>query len=174
MYSIEKTKAVEDTQGPVPVMELAWSFHAHNLPSNSGGGVRSRSRVSPTQQRSGRDYRYGNVFAMAEMNPSSNEVFAVEEQEEGQGGGGGDGGRVVLHLFGAEGCLLRSRDLFEDEGCCCSIVGDGRGSVRSTLFMSRWKEGCYAVGLQGGVLVVVDAQTLQVKNSFKTVCTVPE
>ncbi len=103
----------------------------------------------------GKDYNYGDAFYMAEITPAGN-VLAVEERREGG---------TYVHLYSSAGTLLRVRQL-GNQG-----ARDGEINLKSlhTLFISSYKDGCCAIGIQGGLVLLIDAESLEVASSIKVV-----
>ena len=142
-----------------PVMEFLWQMKAgtdgddeevemaQNTPDTHC--ISSEQHIEPTEvheaSRTGRDYHYCDAFTMAEANPSLN-VFAIKEKNNGQ---------VSTHLFSRKGELLRS-------------VGIG---MKSVLLLSTHNDilGVYGVVVEGGDVLILDAESLDVRNRFKVV-----
>lgn len=98
----------------------------------------------------GKDYRYGDAYYMAEINPSGN-CFAVEERENAC---------TLIHLLDAKtGKSLKTTKL-------SSL--DGRREVHS-LMMSLLHHGNYVIMAEGGYIVVVKGEELQIVNIFNVV-----
>ena len=117
---------------------------------------------------SGLEYQYGDAFYMAEINPSGN-VFAVEERPQKS---------TLARLYSSSGELLKTSELsipIKDAtgvaGAKESLTGEGERFAVQTLLISTYKDGSYALVVQGGYVLFVDAEQLTVHNSFKTVCT---
>ena len=131
----------------------------------------------------GLDYHYGDAFYMAEINPSGI-VFAVEERPH----------RTTLaHLYSPSGSPIKTRELIvpghsvnpatagSDQsaaGSDQSAAGSDQSAAGSTdrvavqtLLISTYKDGIYALVVQGGYVVIVDAEKLTITNSFKVVST---
>jgi hypothetical protein len=119
------------------------------------------------------DYHYGDAFYMAEINPSGN-VFAVEERP---------GRSTLARLYSPRGEPLNSSELHvhapttvsdaaaddtkesaEADGC----EGDKKLGVQ-TLLISTYKAGCYALVVQGGYALFIDAEKLTITSCFKLV-----
>ena len=85
---------------------------------------------------------------MAEVNPSLN-ILAVQEDKDGN---------VSVHLLSAEGKPLNSVDTGE----------------RSAMLLSSCnsKLNVYGLVVQGGYVLIFDADSLNVKSKFKVVCVV--
>ena len=119
---------------------------------------------------SGLEYQYGDAFYMAEINPSGN-VFAVEERPERS---------TLARLYSPSGELLNSSELCvpiahdttaadDKDKESSSAAASVRKSAVRTLLISTYKEGRYALVVQGGYVLCVDAERLTVTNSFKVV-----
>ena len=131
----------------------------------------------------GLDYHYGDAFYMAEINPSGN-VFAVEERPH----------RTTLaHLYSPSGSPIKTRELIvpghsvnpvtagsdqsaagSDQSAAGSDQSAAGGTDRlavQTLLISTYKDGIYALVVQGGYVIIVDAEKLTITNSFKVVST---
>lgn len=102
-----------------------------------------------TMPQSALEYNYGNAFQMAEITPDEN-TLAVEERQ---------GLTTLLKLFSPEGALLRNREL----------LVDGLKPDVSTLVISGHSGRVYAIGVQGGHVVLVNAKSLETENVIKTV-----
>ena len=95
------------------------------------------------------EYNYGNTFQMAEITPDGN-TLAVEERQ---------GLTTLLKLFSPEGALLRSREL----------LVEGLKPDLPTLVISGHSGGVYAIGVQGGFVVLVNTESLETERVIKTV-----
>ena len=149
-----------------PMLELLWQVkvgndgdketelaqHAPDTHCKTSEVVSLEQHIDPTEVhrggRTGRDYHYSDAFTMAEANPSLN-VFAIKEKNDG---------RVSVHLFSQDGKLLNS-------------VGIG---VKSVLLLSTYNDmlGVYGVVVEGGEVLIFDAESLDMKNRFKVVSAV--
>lgn len=105
-------------------------------------------------EESGRNYPYEEAFFMAEFTPSG-EVFAVRELPYET---------TLVHLISPQGQVLRTVDLMERVG-----GEEGRKRPVNTVFISAFHRGVFAVGLEGGRIVIMDAEQLQLKKVFKVV-----
>lgn len=155
---------VKSTVNGTPTLELLWQVKARN----DGGEKRSEememarntpdthcttseavTSEQPTKVyrrgRTGRDYHYSDAFTMAEVNPSLS-VFAIKEKNDGH---------VSAHLFTRKGELLRSVEI----------------GVKSVLLLSTYNDilGVYGVVVEGGDVLIFDAESLDMKNKFKVV-----
>ena len=119
---------------------------------------------------SGLEYQYGDAFYMAEINPSGN-VFAVEERPKKT---------TLARLYSPSGELLKTSELSvptrdpsaagtKGPGAAAASSGSGEGSAVQTLLISTYKDGSYAIVVQGGYVIFVDAERLTITNSFKAV-----
>ena len=152
--------------------------HAHHHSDNKTGGkdeedVVEMNRASVSyKDTSGLDYQYGDAFYMAEINPLGN-VFAVEERP---------GKSTLARLYSHGGKLLNTSELHapttaaaggaEDANSESAKAGGGSGDKKpgvQTLVISTYKAGCYALVVQGGYVLLVDAEKLTITNSFKVV-----
>lgn len=114
----------------------------------------SMDKVSASED-SGRNYQYENAFCMAEFNPSGN-IFAVEEIPYQT---------TMVHLVSPEGVIVRSVDLMAG-------ISERDASKRrpvNTVFISAHHNGLYAIGLEGGRMVLMEAELLQINKTFKVV-----
>lgn len=147
MYSVSTTGSGK------PMMELLWqmgisdcddSMSSDMQTAGSDGNV-EKSLASQIDNRSGKGYHYADVFTMAEVNPSWN-VFAVKEKMDGD---------VSIHLFSAKGELLQSAGIGE----------------KSVVLLSMYNSvlGVYSMVVQGGHVIILDAESLEVKHKFKAV-----
>lgn len=112
----------------------------------------SRGRSQRDVRLTGKDYNYGDAFYMAEITPAGN-VIAIQEREKGG---------TFVHLYCPEGKLLRVKELEVSKE-------ESNSTTLHTLFISSYQDGCYAIGLQGGVVVLLEAETLEIASSFKVV-----
>lgn len=150
-----------DTEKPDSSLRELWVLPVKNCPSTPN----SRQQDPTTREAresevsvggsSERDYPYKNAFYMAEFNPSGN-IFAVEEIPYQTS---------MVHLVSPAGDIVRSLDLMagisEQESC--------RRRPVNTLFLSAHHDGQYAVGLERGSVVLVDAELLQINRTFNVV-----
>lgn len=130
--------------------------------------VVEKTPASVSCKDTGTDYHYGDAFYMAEINPSGN-VFAVEERP---------GKSTLARLYSHGGELLHTSELHapitaavdtkDAEKSAKTGDGDKRPGVQ-TLLISTYKAGCYALVVQGGYVLLVDAEKLTIANSFKVV-----
>lgn len=95
------------------------------------------------------EYHYGDIFYMGEINYSGNSIV-VEEREKAC---------TMLHLFSAEGKLIRSSRLD-------SL--DGRKEVHTHMISSS-NNGHYVIMTQGGYALVVNGEELELMNTIKLV-----
>ena len=122
----------------------------------------------------GLEYQYGDAFYMAEINPSGN-VFAVEERP---------GKSTLARLYSPGGELLNTSELrapttiaAADDAKELAKAGDGDDGTSSgdkkigvqTLLISTYRAGCYALVVQGGYALFVDAEKLTITSCFKLV-----
>lgn len=139
-----------------PMIELIWqmgisvcddglSSEMQTAEKGRSVGTVETSQASQLDRRSGRGYHYADVFTMAEVNPSWN-VFAVKEKVDGE---------VSVHLFSTKGELLRSASIGE----------------KSVVLLSTYNSrlGMYSMVVQGGHVIILDAESLEVKHKFKAV-----
>lgn len=103
-------------------------------------------------QLTGRDYSYKDAFYMGEVNPSRT-VFIVEEREESC---------TLLHLL--------------DEGTGLPIKTTPLSSLSGTreahtLMMSSLHDGLYALMVEGGYVVMVTGEELDIINIYNIVST---
>ena len=101
---------------------------------------------------SSRNYPYEEAFYMAEFNPSGN-IFAVREVPYKT---------TLIQLVSPGGRILKTVDLM-------ALVGDGKERPVNTLFISAFHRGAYAIGLEGGRIAIMDAESLHLKKVFKVV-----
>ena len=114
------------------------------MPKDSNVAIMEQQR-DPSRQRDGKNYHYADAFTMAEVNPSMN-VFAVEETKDGQ---------VYAHLFSAMGEHLKCVETSE----------------KSVVLLSTYSSGleAYTMVVQGGCVLTLSAEGLDVKHRFKAV-----
>ena len=133
-----------------------------------------KTLVSVSDKHSGLEYQYGDAFYMAEINPSGN-VFAVEERPEQS---------TLARLYSPSGELLNTSELCVPtadnpttnaagmkESSVAGVSGGDKRSAIQTLLISTYKDGCYALVVQGGYVLLVDAELLTITKSFKVVST---
>lgn len=142
------------------IMELLWQVKAVNVTGQRTGleigesdaesspGVSNVSSSSQANSTASSNYHLSNAFTMAEVNPSLN-ILAVQEDKDGN---------VSVHLLSAEGKPLNSVDTGE----------------RSAMLLSSCnsKLNVYGLVVQGGYVLIFDADSLNVKSKFKVVCVV--
>ena len=134
-------------------LELVWQVEAENMDNELEEGEKvqvkphSKAAIATLHggSKSGLDYHYADAFTMAEVNPSSN-VFAVKERKDGQ---------VSAHLFSMRGDLMKSVDINE----------------KSIVLLSTYNRsvGGYAMMVGGSCVLILDAESLDVKNKFQVV-----
>ena len=101
-------------------------------------------------QLTGRDYSYKDAFYMGEVNPSGT-VFIVEEREESC---------TLLHLLdGHTGLPMKTTPL-------SSLSGTREAH---TLMMSSLHQGLYALMVEGGYVVMVTGEELEIVNIYNIV-----
>lgn len=119
------------------------------------------------------EYQYGDAFYMAEINPSGN-VFAVEERP---------GKSTLARLYSPRGELLNTSELHAPttivaaaddtkESAKAGDHGAGNGNKKmgvQMLLISTYKAGHYALVVQGGYALFVDAEKLTITNCFRLV-----
>ena len=106
--------------------------------------------ISPQVSSGAKSYVYPDAFYMAEINPSGT-VFAVEEQSKGSS---------LVELYSPEGGRVKWAEL---------VIG-GKQEKLGTLMISMYHHsGCYAVAVQGGHVIIVGAESLDIMNIIKTV-----
>ena len=146
------------------VLRLAWVLPVKDCASVGSDGERSESSVQQTPAGgndaanvgvdSGKNYPHQNAFYLAEFNPSGN-IFAVEEVPYRT---------TMLHLVSPEGAVVHTVDLM-------AAIGDEECSKRpeNTLFISPHHDSVYAIGVEGGTMALVQAESLVLKKAFKVV-----
>ena len=124
----------------------------------------------------GLEYQYGDAFYMAEINPSGS-VFAVEERP---------GKSTLARLYSPRGELLNTSELCAPTTIAAGAAADGKESAKAgdgddgagngdkkmgvqTLLISTYRAGCYALVVQGGYALFVDAEKLTIMSCFKLV-----
>ena len=115
--------------------------------------VNDCDRESESSRSSGRDYKYENGFFMAEINPSG-KVFTVKELPYKT---------TLVQLVSSDGEVVKSEDLM-------AVIKDRVKRPVNTLFISAFHDGVYAIGVEGGRLVLMDAESLCVRKVFRVVC----
>lgn len=137
-----------------------WVLCVKDCPSSVADGDHSQqdpatSAASESEAQasdSDRHHPGEKAFYMAEFNPSGN-IFAVEEVPYRT---------TLIHLVSPDGRVMRSVDLM-------ARVGDQDSRPVNTMFISAHHDGMYAIGLEGGRMVLMDAELLQLKKTFKVV-----
>jgi len=94
-------------------------------------------------------YKYGNVFTACEPTNSGNCVVLEER----------DCKNDVIHLFSSAGTILKSQE----------IATKSAEKKSEILVLSSVKDGACVVSLQGGVIMVLNSETLETVSSFETV-----
>ena len=128
-------------------------------------GAEKTTPASVSSKDTGLEYQYGDAFYMAEINLSGN-VFAVEERP---------GKSTLARLYSPSGKLLSTSELHVHTAVAAdtkesSKAGeDGNKSGVKTLFISTYKDGHYALAVQGGYVLSIDAENLTITSSFKVV-----
>ena len=157
VYSISKEESA------VTLTRL-WVLRAMDCPSSvaDGGHTQQDPATSAGRDSEGhtsashnpaKHYPGEKAFYMAEFNPSGN-IFAVEEVPYRT---------TLVHLVSPEGKVVRSMDLMAG-------VGNQESRPVNSLFISAHHDGTYAISLEGGRVVLMDAELLQLKKTFKVVC----
>ena len=100
-------------------------------------------------ERTGADYHQGDIFYMGEINPSGN-CLLVEEREKAC---------TMVHLYSSSGNLLKSITV-------SSL--DGRKEVH-THMISSFNNGCYVIMAQGGFVLVIKGEELEIISIFNMV-----
>ena len=154
-------------------IKLAWTLHAIDQSTkeeevsqsinDSDGIIETGEGTSEeaSSQISGRNYPYEDAFFMAEINPSGN-VFAVKELPYRT---------TLIHVLSPEGAVMKTKDLMEtlyNEESTKTIKTKTKRPV-NTLFISLYRDGMYAIGLEGGRIILMDAESLDVVKLFKVV-----
>lgn len=155
----------------VPQLREAWRVRAGQSPEHHDGNTReenggkaqaAQKPLAPSSvvnsKDSGLEYQYGDAFYMAEINPSGN-VFAVEERPHKS---------TLARLYSPSGGLLKTSELNVPTSTS-PPAADAGGLVVQTLLISTYKGGLYALVVQGGYVLFVDAEQLSITNSFKAV-----
>ncbi len=129
---------------PTTKLQLAWQVNAGHT-----GPPQTTTSNSPEATK---DDQYVNAFYMGEIT-STGCVLAVEEQTDRA---------TTMQLFDGEGRLLKMS----------SLPPVKSGGVRvETLYMSECHNGCYALGVQGGrVLIVRDDLTVTATINVVSEC----
>ena len=155
----------QDNDRDVPTLKLkqAWQVKA-GIDNDQAPNVYDQ-RLESTGRECAVEYHYGDAFYMGEITPSGN-VIAIEERP----------GRVTLiELYSPKGQLMKTVELKLKDRVVNHPTGQDGGeekekidSVR-TLYMSTCRNGCYAVGVQGGTVVMV-GENLEILTTIKVVC----
>ena len=133
---------------------LAWVLPASNNSETSAGPSKKMEKEETDMELSGHNYPYVTSYCMAEFNPDGN-LFAVKELPYET---------AVVQLVSPDGTELRSVDLM----LAMKEKDYARRPVQ-TLFTSAFHDGIYAVGVQGGKVVLVDAEKLDVMVTLNAV-----
>ena len=111
---------------------------------------KSPDQTNKSPDHTGRDYMYNDAFYMGEINPSNN-IFVIEERQDAC---------TLMHLLDAvSGSPLKTTPLH-------SLTGSREVH---TLMMSSLHRGRYVVMVEGGYVVVVTGEELEVVNIFNVV-----
>ncbi len=153
---------VSTTEQSGTKFKLAWVVHAIDKSSqeesqskiDSDGICETEGTSEASSVLSGRNYPYEDAFVMAEFNPSGN-VFAVKELPYKT---------TLIQMLSPDGTVTKTNDLM-------AALHDHERTKRTvnTLFISLYRDGMYAVGIEGGSIALVDAETLDVVKAFKVV-----
>ena len=129
---------------PTAKLQLAWQVKA--------GQTDPPQKTTSNSPEATKDDQYVNAFYMGEIT-STGYVLAVKEQTDRA---------TTMQLFDGEGRLLKMS----------SLPPVKSGGVRvETLYMSESYNGCYALGVQGGrVLIVRDDLTVTATINVVSVC----
>lgn len=127
-------------------------------------GAEKTASTAISSKDTGLDYHHGDAFYMAEINPSGN-IFAVEERP---------GKSTLARLYSPSGELLNTSELSVPTVAAAdtkksSKTGDKKKPGVQTLLISTYKDGHYALVVQGGCVLFVDAEKLTIASSFKMV-----
>lgn len=145
MYSVSQSSGKYALKLLWQVKTESDSAVEENEGQTKGASSGESSEGGPASQKSGKDYHYGNAFTMAEINPSGS-VFAVEERKNG---------KVFVHLFSNGGKHLKCVDF----------------DYESVVLLSTYHSGLgvYGMVIQGGHVIVLCAESLEMKSTFKVV-----
>lgn len=94
-------------------------------------------------------YKYGNVFSACEPTTSGNCIVLEEKDDEND----------VIHLFSNTGTIIKSQEITTQSGQKKSEI----------LVLSSVKDGICVISLQGGTIVILNSETLEILFSFETV-----
>ena len=94
-------------------------------------------------------YKYGNVFSACEPTNSGNCIVLEEKDDEND----------VIHLFSNTGAILKSQE----------ITAKSKQKKSEVLVLSSVKNGVCTISLQGGTIVMLNSETLEIISSFETV-----
>ena len=111
---------------------------------------KSPDQTDKSHDHTGRDYMYNDAFYMGEINPSNN-IFVIEERQDAC---------TLMHLLDTvSGSPLKTTPLH-------SLTGSREVH---TLMMSSLHHRRYVVMVEGGYVVVVTGEELEVVNIFNVV-----
>ena len=135
-----------------PRLKLSWMLQAA---STSEPATRRAKGEESKEEAARENVQYFIAYCMAEFNPNG-DIFAVKELPYET---------VVIQLVSPDGSVSKSIDLMQ------ALNPPEEYSKRpvQTLFLSTYRDGAYAVGLIGGTVVIVDADQLHIRMSFKAV-----
>ena len=154
--------------GPKQKLTWAWTLLASgdeevdkqqpstcSVPTSRIGKLFKRCSVEVTEdEASGNNNAYVVAYSMAEFNPTGH-LFAVKNVPYRT---------ALVQLISAEGKVVQTLDLM--------MATKDRERLKKpvhTLFISAFHNGVYAVGLVGGRVALVDAETLDLKKTFTVV-----
>lgn len=169
MYNV--LSQVNDRDVPTLKLKQAWQVKAGRCgidkdPKEYQSPIIDQQRLESIGRESAVEYHYGDAFYMGEITPSGN-VIAIEERP---------GHVTLIELYSPEGRLIKTVELKLKDGVVVNQpareerdVGEKEkdDSVR-TLFMSTYKNGCYAIGVQGGTVVML-RENLEILTTIKVV-----
>ena len=103
---------------------------------------------------SGKQYPYEDFLYLAEINPTGNMFVVLELPYK----------TALVHVVSSQGEIIKTEDLMmkiQDENRIRRQV--------NVIIISSYHDGMYAVGVEGGRIVLMDAESLEVISMFKVV-----
>ena len=161
LYSLQESRGEEgeerrkEGEGKgIKLLQLLWITQASITKTRESTAEshdsKSHEQTDKSHDRTGRDYMYNDAFYMGEINPSNN-IFVIEERQDAC---------TLMHLLDAvSGSPLKTTPLH-------SLTGSREVH---TLMMSSLHHGRYVVMVEGGYVVVVTGEELEVVNIFNVV-----
>ena len=142
IYSIKR-----DKEGTIS-LSMKWQLLAGQYPTRDS--TISDAAKSHDGQVTGRDYCYGDVFYVGEINKNGTSVI-VEERKDCCS---------LLHLVSAEGIVIKTTPLPSQ---------DGAKEVHTVMVSHSNSNGQYVIMAEGGYIFAIDGEKLEISAIFNVV-----